>query len=90
MEKKDPRLAALEADKSSLEEMVNHPGWRVLNRMIREIQVQETRVLKTGKDSQPLFQAQGVLLGFEKLSEMVEQLVEANEDALKLLLPKEE
>lgn len=66
------------------------PGWRVLNRMIREIQVQETQVLKTGKDSQPLFQAQGVLLGFEKLSEMVTELLEANEDALKLLLPKEE
>jgi hypothetical protein len=86
MDKQDPRMVSLLDDQGRLQDLLDSPGWKVVEGLVRTIQHQETQVLKTAREPQLLFQAQGVLLSFERLWSSMEQLRDATEDDLKQMI----
>ena len=89
-EKEDPRLSALKADQDHLKDLMDSAGWAVLEGMIRQVQRQATSTLKTEKEPQALFQAQGVLRSFETLWTSLEALRDADEETLKQMISETE
>lgn len=90
MGKENPRLVALKQDRTYLQDLLDQPGWAVLEGLIREVQRQATSALKKDKEPQALFQAQGVLRAFEEMWTSLEALKNASDEALALMIPQEE
>lgn len=83
---KDPKLEALKQDRMYLQDLLDQQGWKVVEGLVRQIQAQATSVLKADKEPQALFQAQGLLLAFEKLWGSIEALRDADDDELKAMI----
>jgi hypothetical protein len=89
-EKVDPRLVALKQQQADLQDLLDHRGWQVYLGLARTLQVREEGVLRSSKESQEIFQAQGVFRLFDSLNTAIKELCDADEEALKMMLPAEE
>lgn len=83
---KDPKLEALKQDRSYLQDLLDQQGWKVVEGLVEQIQAQATSTLKADKEPQALFQAQGLLLAFEKLWGSIEALRDADDDELQAMI----
>jgi hypothetical protein len=84
------RWEALKKDRSDLQDLLDQPGWPVLQGLIRERQREATGTLKGEKEPQALFQAQGVLRAFENMGGDIEEITNASDETLLAMIEKTE